>query len=101
MPARDQHGHLLDLQDWNPSVGRWLAAGDGLELSVEHWWLIEFVRDYYLRYGNPPLIRSVVQALKESRPELAGSRHLYRLFPDGPIRLACKYAGLPPPDWCL
>lgn len=100
-PSLDQYGHLADVQDWNPAVGRWLAACDGLELSAEHWWLIEFVRDYHLRYGNPPLMRSVVQELKAVQPDIAGSRHLYRLFPEGPIRLACKYGGLPPPDWCL
>lgn len=100
-PALDEHGHLRDADAWTPAVACWLAARDGLELSQDHWWLIDYVRGYHSRYGNPPLMRSVVQALKTSRPELAGSRHLYRLFPDGPVRLACKYAGLPPPDWCL
>ena len=97
----DQHGHLLDEGVWTPAVGRWLARRDGLELSAEQWWLIDYVREYHLRHGNPPLMRSIVQALKSVRPDDAGSRYLYRLFPDGPVRLACKYGGLPPPDWCL
>ena len=100
-PALDEHGHLVDVRDWTPTVADRLAAQDGIELAEDHWWLIEFVRDYHLTYGNPPLMRTVVSALKRSRPEVAGSRFLYRLFPDGPIRLACKYGGLPPPDWCL
>ncbi len=97
----DEHGHLADASDWTPAVARWLAAVDGVVLDEEQWWLIEYVREYHLRYGNPPLMRTLVAALKKARPEVAGSRHLYRLFPDGPVRLACKYGGLPPPDWCL
>lgn len=100
-PALDEHGHLIDLRAWSPAVAAWLAARDGLELSDDQWWLVEFVRDYHLQYGNPPLMRSVVAALEAARPGLSGSRHLYRLFPEGPVRLACKYAGLPRPDWCL
>lgn len=100
-PVLDEHGHLAAAADWTPAVARWLAARDGQELDSDHWWLIKFVREYHGRYGNPPLMRSVMRALAESHPELANSRHLYRLFPDGPVRLACKYGGLPPPDWCL
>lgn len=100
-PRLDEHGHLQVAEDWSPELARWLAVRDGIELDEDHWWLIEFVREYHLRYGNPPLMRTVIAALKQSRPDAADSRFLYRLFPDGPIRLACKYAGLPPPDWCL
>lgn len=100
-PRLDAHGHLLESEEWTPELARWLAARDGIELDDDHWWLIHFVREYHLRYGNPPLMRTVIAALKEVRPDAAGSRFLYRLFPDGPIRLACKYAGFPPPDWCL
>lgn len=101
VPRLDAHGHLVDARDWTPALARRMAARDGIELGEEHWWLIEYVRDYHLRYGNPPLMRTVVAALKQARPDAAGSRHLYRLFPDGPVRLACKYGGLPRPDWCL
>lgn len=100
-PKLDEHGHLLVAADWTPELARWLAARDGIELDDDHWWLIHFVREYHLRYGNPPLMRSVVAALKQVRPDATGSRCLYQLFPDSPIRLACKYGGLPPPDWCL
>ncbi len=100
-PALDAHGHLADAAAWTPEIARWLAARDGIELDAGHWWLIEYVRAYHVRFGNPPLMRSVVKALQEAQPEVSATRLLYRLFPDGPVRLACKYGGLPPPDWCL
>ncbi|MFP4207228.1 MAG: TusE/DsrC/DsvC family sulfur relay protein [Wenzhouxiangella sp.] len=97
----DRHGHLLDPARWTPDIARQLAAADGVVLSPAHWWLIDFVRSYHARYGNPPLMRTLVAALRAERGDQAGSRELYRLFPDGPVRVACKYGGLPRPDWCI
>ena len=34
-------------------------------------------------------------------PDKGSSRYLYRLFPDGPARQACRYAGLPKPVSCI
>jgi tRNA 2-thiouridine synthesizing protein E len=96
----DTDGFMTDPASWTPAVARALAARDGIELNDDHSWLIEWVRDYHQRYGNPPLMRVVVAALRERQGE-ASSRELYRLFPDGPVRLACKYGGLPKPDWCI
>ena len=98
--ALDAEGFLVTPSCWQPAVAEALAARDGIALDDGHWWLIEFVRDYYQRYGNPPLMRVVVAALRERQGE-ASSRDLYRLFPDGPVRLACKYGGLPKPEWCI
>lgn len=98
---RDADGHLSDPAQWTPELARRLAAEDGVELEDGHWWLIEFVRRYHHDYGNPPLMRTLVAALRAERGDDVGSRDLYRLFPDGPVRLACKYGGLPKPDWCI
>jgi tRNA 2-thiouridine synthesizing protein E len=47
-------------------------------------------------------MRVVVRAMRdEGVVDDASSRTLYRLFPDGPIRAACRYAGVPPPESCI
>jgi len=33
--------------------------------------------------------------------EKGNSRYLQRLFPDGPLKYACKFGGLPKPPTCL
>jgi TusE/DsrC/DsvC family sulfur relay protein len=33
--------------------------------------------------------------------EKASSLYLYQLFPDGPAKQACRYAGLPKPISCI
>lgn len=97
----DHDGHLKNARDWSEAVAEALAARDGVELTDAHWWLIRFVREHHRRYHIPPLMRVVIGALRETGESEASSRYLYRLFPDGPIRLACKYAGLPAPESCI
>lgn len=100
--ALDSHGHLGRPEQWTERVGQALAERDGIILEEDHWWLIEFVRSYQQTYAMPPLMRVLVRALRDHHgDERLGSRELYRLFPDSPVRQACKYGGLPPPDWCI
>ena len=100
--ALDADGHLACPGDWSPAVAKALARQNGIELGEEHWWLIGFVREYHERYGMPPLMRVVVAELRK-RPGRAdaSSRSLYRLFPEEPIREACRYGGLPRPESCI
>lgn len=98
----DADGHLIDGSTWTPELATAMAERDGVALGPLHWWLIEFVRDHHQRYGMPPLMRTVIRALKaRDDVEDASSRTLYRLFPDGPIRAACRYGGLPRPESCI
>lgn len=95
-------GHLVDSGDWFEAVAEEMARRDGVTLCDLQWWLIRFVRNHYQEYGMPPLMRVVVQAMRrEAGIEDASSRTLYRLFPHGPIREACRYAGLPRPESCI
>ena len=98
----DDDGHLLHADAWNEALAEVLAKQDGLILTEDHWWLIRCVREHYQRYGMPPLMRIVIKKMREQPGHAdASSRTLYRLLPDGPIRLACRYAGLPKPESCI
>lgn len=95
-------GHLVHPDDWSEALAEKMARRDGMELDAPRWWLIRFVRAHYQEYGTPPLMRVAVQAMRrETGAEDASSRTLYRLFPEGPIREACRYAGLPRPESCI
>lgn len=79
-----------------------LAHQDGLVLTDAHWEIVHFMRAYYQRYNHLPNARLFGQAIKKNLGvEKGASRYLYRLFPDGPLKYACKYAGLPIPPSCL
>ena len=95
-------GHLVDANEWSVAVAEEMAARDGVELDDLRWWLIRFVRQHYIEYGTPPLFRVVIQAMRcEGVVENPSSRVLYRLFPQGPIREACRFGGLPRPESCI
>lgn len=99
--ALDQHGHLQHSSDWTPQVAAQLAQQDGVALSAAHNEIINAVRDLYQETGDTPPMRLLIKVLRERLDETIDSRYLYRLFPDGPVRLASKYAGLPKPKHCM
>lgn len=98
----DNNGHLQDFKCWSREVGEYLSATDSLELNKQHWEIIDLVRQIYLETETSPPMRLLIKAIKINiSADSANSRYLYQLFPDGPVRLACKYAGLPKPKHCL
>lgn len=98
----DNNGYLASMDDWSPDVAVAFAEVEDIELNEQHWKVIHFVRDFYDTFDTSPAIRILVKALKESYGEQIGSsRHLQRLFPNGPAKVACKLAGLPKPAKCL
>ncbi len=99
--ATDQHGHLSDRRQWNREVAVHLAHSDQIELTEAHWELLTLVQKLYDITGDTPPMRLLIKFLRqELNPEI-DSRYLYRLYPDGPVRLASKHAGLPKPKHCM
>jgi TusE/DsrC/DsvC family sulfur relay protein len=100
--ATDDMGYLSDVFAWNPVLAERMAQADHLELSTEHWDILFFLRDYYQQYQLIPPMRLLIKALsnKLNKPEIS-SRYLYRLFPQGISKQACRYAGLPKPISCI
>ena len=98
----DENGYLADYSRWQPAVAEKLAAGDDLELTAAHWEVINFLRSYYEEYEVAPAIRILVKAIGRSMGKDKGNtRYLYQLFPFGPAKQACRYAGLPRPTGCI
>ncbi len=95
-------GFLIDATQWTEDIAIQLAEIDTIELTTEHWEIIHFIRSYYSRFNHLPSARLFVKAVKtELGEEKGNSLYLYRLFPDGPAKYACKIAGLPKPPGCL
>lgn len=102
LPELTDQGFLVRLADWDEDVARRLAEINHIELSDEHWEIILFIRGYYQLYKHLPNARVFTKAvLKQFGESKGNSRYLHRLFPDGPLKYACKLAGLPKPPTCL
>lgn len=95
-------GFLRETDRWNPSIAEQLASRESLQLSEAHWEIVLFIREYYFKYKHLPNSRMFVAAIRKQLGEEKGnSRYLQRLFPQGPLKYACKIAGLPKPPTCL
>jgi dissimilatory sulfite reductase related protein len=98
----DEEGYIQNLSDWSPEVAEKMASDDGLDLSDNHWEVINFLRDYYQEYQIAPAVRVLTKAIgKKLGADKGNSKYLYELFPYGPAKQACKYAGLPKPTGCV
>lgn len=100
--ATTDQGFLVNAADWNEKVAERLAELNHVELGPEHWEIIRFIRDYYRQFRHLPNARVFTKAIAKTLGEEKGnSRYLHKLFPEGPLKYACKIAGLPKPPTCL
>ncbi|CAM3109836.1 MULTISPECIES: TusE/DsrC/DsvC family sulfur relay protein [Pseudomonas] len=98
----DKDGYLVDLNQWSTDVANALAAAERLELTADHWEILELLRGFYAEFQLSPATRPLIKytALKLG-PEKGNSLHLNTLFNGTPAKLAAKLAGLPRPTNCL
>ena len=98
----DEEGYLVNLADWNEDVANHIAKAENVEMSQNHWEVVNFLRKYYDEYQIAPAVRVLTKAIgKQLGPEKGNSQYLYELFPYGPAKQACKIAGLPKPTGCV
>jgi len=98
----DEEGYLVNLGDWSEEVANFIAKQEGLEMTENHWEVVNFLRKYYEEYQIAPAVRVLTKAIgKTLGADKGNSQYLYELFPYGPAKQACKIAGLPKPTGCV
>lgn len=89
-------GFLVNLEDWDESVASAIAASESLELTDEHWDLMNYLRDEFINNGgNQPNTRNMVKAMSAKWDKKIDAKYLYMLFPGDPSKQAGRIAGLP------
>lgn len=92
----DEDGFLQEPDLWSEGVATAFATDEGIEgLTEEHWKVIRYLREYYLKNKIAPMVRRLC---KETGCDV---KKIYELFPSGPAKGACKLAGLPKPTGCV
>ena len=91
----DQELFLVNPDEWDEGWTGMVAFCSGVNLTLEHWVIIEFLRSYYDRYEIVPFLETVLDGLSLSKEELL------KKIPGG-LKMACRLAGLskPPPRRC-
>jgi len=83
---------------WTQALAREAAKREGLELGAEHWQALRALQEYYARNEASAVhLRELHDALDEKFHPQGGIRHLYLLFPGGPVAQGCRFAGLKAP----
>jgi len=98
----DSEGYLSDLGLWSEELATAIAEKEGLELTDDHWEVINFLREGYESTGSVPNMRQLTKSFaKVHGKDKGNSKYLYGLFPYGPAKQACRIGGLPKPTGCV
>ena len=89
----DEEGYLVNLSDWSEEIADAIAKQENVEMTPNHWEVVNFLREYYTEYQIAPAVRVLTKAIgKTLGPDKGNSKYLYELFPYGPAKQACKIA---------
>ena len=83
---------------WTAAAAIETARQEGLEMGEEPWEAVRALQAYYARHAQTAVsLRELHDALDEKFHRQGGIKHLYRLFPGGPVAQGCRIAGLKAP----
>lgn len=91
---KNEEGYLTDASQWDKSVAEEIAKELGINLTEDHWKVIEYLREQHDE-GVEMTIRKV------GKSGIVDIKGLYELFPGGPLKNSSKIAGLPRPTSCM
>ncbi len=93
---RDAEGYLVNPEDWNEELAQQLAQEEGVTLDGTGWPVLRFMRDYWQEHQVAPDVRHVLGFLAEQDgvDRKQAKDLLFRLFPYGYVKQACKVAGM-------
>lgn len=84
--------------DWMRADAEAMARQEGLRMTEEHWRVIRALQEFYARHDEPAVnVRELHDALDEAFHPEGGLKHLYQIFPRGPVAQGCRLAGLQAP----
>ena len=77
----DEEGYLANLNDWEKDVATVMAKEDDIDLSEDHWEIINFLREYYEEYQIAPAVRVLTKAVgKKLGKDKGNSKYLLSLI---------------------
>ncbi|MDP2239069.1 MAG: TusE/DsrC/DsvC family sulfur relay protein [Burkholderiales bacterium] len=92
----DAEGYLLHLDDWSEDFAHAQARVEGLQLTAEHWEVIQFLRSYYQEHAVQAQVRVMIRHFAQAWGAERGNNHyLHEIFPrGGPQKQGNRLAGL-------
>lgn len=91
----DEEGFLTEYEEWDEELGTVLATNIGIEMTDDHWRVVEFLREDFVDQGETATLRRV------STVGGVPTKELFVLFPKKPAKKMSYVAGLPKPAGCI
>ncbi len=61
----DEEGYLTDIGQWNRDLAVVISKAENIDMTPEHWEVVDFLREYYDEYQIAPAIRILVKEMKK------------------------------------
>ncbi len=90
----NEEGYLNDLSQWTKEVGMHLATEENIDMTDRHWDVISF-----LQAQNRNEVALSIRKIGKSK--VVTIKEFYALFPQGPLKISSKIAGIPKPKSCI
>jgi tRNA 2-thiouridine synthesizing protein E len=90
----NDEGYFTNPAQWNKEIGAAIAAEEGINLTEQHFAIIEYLRNRF-NSGDALSIRSI------NHSGIIDVKTFYQLFPGAPLKKATKIAGIPKPASCI
>lgn len=92
--------YLRQFDDWDETIRDWLASVEKVELSSEHRYIIDLLRDLYSKRRKHPVLRMITTDFAKQFGKDKGTvKYFHDLYPGG-IHQAFLIAGIPMQDSC-
>ena len=70
----DEEGYLSDIGQWNKDIAEVIAKAEQIEMTDEHWVVVNFLRDYYEEYQIAPAVRVLIKEMAKKYGKEKGNQ---------------------------
>ncbi len=91
---RNEQGYLTDFSQWTKEIGEAIAQEEKIDLTSDHWKVIQYLQEQF-KAEVPLSIRKI------GKSGVVSIKEFYQLFPNGPLKISSKIAGIPKPASCI
>jgi tRNA 2-thiouridine synthesizing protein E len=90
----NEQGYLTDFAQWTKAIGAEIAKNEGIEMTDKHWKVIDYLQDQERKQ-----VALTIRRIGNSG--VVDIKEFYALFPNGPLKISSKIAGIPKPKSCI
>lgn len=95
----DEGGFLTDPENWTREFAEYVATNENIELTPDHWEILDYMRQSYADHGVAVDVRHVLNLLRKKHgiDKHDAKMMMFEMFPYGYVKQAVKMSGMKQP----